>query len=468
MNLTAEAINTAASDLPHWSAARATYDLVVIGGHAAALAASEAARLGGRIALSYWQGATGSSHASDLRRRVIAAGRRGPDAARALLTTDTAERQDSQNKSDVRLLEELRKADVAVREGHAVFTGPNSVAASGEEILFQRAILALEDRPALPTIEGLAEAKPILASQLDELARWPRSVAVLGDGGAALETAQALSRAGCETHLASTGGELLAGIDARAAEALIERLRREGLHIHAGIATKCETIGVAKAIRFDGPAGSGKLIVGEIIVADGFAPAGDRMGLPAAKVDVIEGKIAIDSRLRTSNPRVFSLPSGEQARGCANSLVGMCVRNALLSGGMRFSASSVRWIATDPAIAQIGVVSHPGDRLVDTYEAGDLNHVLESRDDAVWASVNCRKGTGRIVGATIIGSGAAELIGQISLSIERKISLRALAELPAADCPGQRALAAAARQCVAARRDQAATGQRWFSWSRTQ
>lgn len=444
-----------------------TYDLVVIGGELAIRAAREAATLGGRIALALNRGedTEAVTAARMARRAMIVAGRRGTSAAQATWAKfELGAKSSTDTSPRAAALAELDARGVSVRPGHAVFTGPNSVAIHGEEVYFERAIIAVDGRTTMAGIANAEQTAPIIASDLVKIARLPRRVAIVGGTDEACETAQALARAGCDVHLIWSDGHFLPGTESIVGSRLQLQLRDEGVRLHADWhATALETIGHSKGLKLTQGVQRLKLLVDEVIVATGSAAALDRMALAAARIESSDSLVTADSRFRTTNPRIFAVGAALGMSSADERMVAMCVRNALLSGGLHHhSLLTPRFVSTDPQLAQIGhtaaETAHAG-TAIDTYQATD--------GDSDLLIVHTRRGTGRVVGATIVAPYAAELIGQLGLLIDRKISLRALTQIPGGPSVGQQLLAQIARQYSARRVEAAANGQRWFPWSRT-
>jgi pyruvate/2-oxoglutarate dehydrogenase complex dihydrolipoamide dehydrogenase (E3) component len=446
------------------------FDLVVIGGHLAAVVAIEAARLGARVALVRNPGVHNplAARARAKRRSIIVAGLKGP--AHAL---DVLRQCDSPQTlpHDPTMLEMAPAGGIVVREGHAVFTGRDSLAVHGQELRFRRAVIAAEASPTVPAIPGLAAAGYLTGDNWPALGWMPRRIAILGAGGEACELAQAFARCGATVHLVC-GESILPGYDADAVEIVAAQLRGEGVHLHAGWScASIEARGANKRLLLRGFDATINVFVDEVVVACGRTLNCDRMALAIAGIRTRDTCIVVDNRLATTNAHVFA--AVDESAGGDIHLARLMVRNALLAAGLKHQPGAIpKVVMTDPQIASLGTLSSGnGDATPDrdrlrvsdrdlvaaTEHAGTGKSICRGADphpdlplEATGAAVadldpTTRLATerclvviethvrsGRIVGAQIVGSQAAEVVNLFSLLVQRKLPLRVLAELPLA------------------------------------
>lgn len=434
-----------------------TYDLVVIGGGDALAIAEEAARLGGRVALALdTRHLTASDPDAAVRRAMIRAKHR--DAAREVFaqTITLRGKTTSWGERIVALGEQ-----VEVLDGHTVFTGRDRCAVHGREIRFQKAILAPALRPESPAIAGLDSIAYFTPADWRDLQSVPHRVAIVGRGAIACEFAQAFARAGCETHLICVGGRLLGDFESQAVRLVEEALVRDGVRIHADSAqVEAEAVGRMKALTLTGESAQRKVFVDEVIVAPEYAPSVDRMALPIAGVEVAAGRPNVDPRLRTTNPRIYALVGNALDEAGRARFGSICLRNAVLSGGLQVSADlAPRAVLTDPQMVSLGQREAPE---ANTFRASDceLTEVADSAHPA-WAVVRTHPVSGRVVGATLAGEHVAEMATSLALAIERRFSPRAFATLPMVECTGSRLLRHIGRTYVE-RRALAAESRSWL------
>ena len=177
-------------------------------------------------------------------------------------------------------------------------------------------------------------------------------------------------------------------------------------------------------------------IVDHVLVAAGRAPNVEGLGLEEAGVEYSAKGVRVDDRLRTSNPDIFAagdICSSFQFTHAADFMARTVLRNALFKGRARVGSLIIPWCTyTEPELARVGLTekeaADKGIR-VETFTR-ELAHVdraiLDGRTDG-FVRVHVRKGTDRIVGATVVAENAGDLISEISLAMTNKVGLGRIA-----------------------------------------
>ena len=167
--------------------------------------------------------------------------------------------------------------------------------------------------------------------------------------------------------------------------------------------------------------------------------------------------IQVDDFLRTSNPRIFAAGDVclEHAyTNTAEASARIVVRNALFRGRQRLSALTVPWCTyTDPQVAHVGLSVRQARAQgipVKTYTVPlhDVVRAITDSEEEGFVKIHVREGTDRILGATIVGRTAAELINTISLAMVTGLGLRALAQVIHAYPTQGEAVRQAAQACA--------------------
>jgi pyruvate/2-oxoglutarate dehydrogenase complex dihydrolipoamide dehydrogenase (E3) component len=333
-----------------------------------------------------------------------------------------------------------RELGVDVFLGHAAFTGPDRLEVDGRTLRFARAVVATGARPGSPPIPGLAEAGFLTSETVFELTDRPGHLAVVGGGPVGCELAQAFRRLGAEVTLLSRGTQLLPREDPDAAEVLRQALLRDGVHLVlgatiAGVARE----GPRKVLRLE--AGGGAAVTAdEILVATGRVPNVEALGLETAGVRATREGVVVDDHLRTTNPRIYA--AGDVCLGwkfthAADAAARIVVQNALfgLAGRRRLSRLVMPWCTyTDPEVAHVGWNEREARErgvAVDTLVRGmgDVDRAIVDGDTEGFVKVHVRKGTSRIVGATIVARAAGEMLGELTLAIGAGIGLDRLSSV---------------------------------------
>ena len=324
---------------------------------------------------------------------------------------------------------------VRVIAGAARFKDRNTVVVGdGIEIAARRFVIATGSLPALPPIAGL-EAVPYLTNEtVFDLTARPEHLVVIGAGAIGLELAQAFHRLGAAVTVLEAG-EPLAREDGECAAIVLDALAREGVIVRSNV-TVARVEGTGAKIKVV-LAGDGEEAIegSHLLIATGRRANTDGLALEQARIACDRNGIVVNKRLKTTNRRVYAI--GDVAgRGqfthLANYHAGLVIRNALFRLPVKVNADLVpRVTFTDPELAHVGLTEaqarargltirllrwpyHENDRAQTERET--VGHIKVVTD-----------GRGKILGATIVGAGAGELITTWTLAINRGLPIRALA-----------------------------------------
>ncbi|HTY21422.1 MAG TPA: FAD-dependent oxidoreductase, partial [Geobacteraceae bacterium] len=216
-----------------------------------------------------------------------------------------------------------------------------------------------------------------------------------------------------------------------------------GAFIRDGVQLALETKTLSVISREDGKiitveqGGKGsEIAVDEILVGVGRAPNVEGLGLEAAGIDYDrQFGVRVDDRLQTSNPRVFA--AGDicfpyKFTHTADALARIVIANALFMGRGRSSALVVPWCTyTDPEIAHVGLYEREAGEggvavTTITVPMGEVDRAVLDGESEGFARVHLKKGSDRIVGATIVARHAGEMINEITLAMTAGLGLSAI------------------------------------------
>ena len=334
----------------------------------------------------------------------------------------------------------LRAEGIELHTGRARFTGADSVDVGGTRLGFDKALIATGSRPQLPDIEGLAATGFLTNETVFELAALPPSLLVIGGGPLGCELAQAFARLGCRTVICHIEPLFLPKEERDAAQMVSDALARDGVEIHLNcnvVAVRRE--GGRKHVSMVTDGNPTSTVVDEILTGIGRVPAVQGLDLERAGVDYDDLRgIHVDDFLRTRNRRIFAAGDVclEQAyTNSAEASARIVVHNALFGGRRRLSALTVPWCThTDPPVAHVGLYVRQAREqgiAVKTYTVPmhDVVRAITDGAEEGFVKVHVREGTDRILGATIVGRSAGELINNISLAMVAGLGLRRLADV---------------------------------------
>ncbi len=328
----------------------------------------------------------------------------------------------------------FRDLGVDVFFGHAHFVGTDRVAVGEKVLHFRRAIIGTGTRPAVPSIPGLSEAGYLTNESVFSLASLPSRLAVIGAGPIGCELAQAFARFGSRVTLMGNHDQILPREDADAAALVVAQLRRDGVEL----LLDCQVVRVDSKSLTVRQREQTRLIEAEaILVAAGRTPNVESLGLDAAQVRFDAKGVEVSDRLQTSNGRIFAagdICSRFKFTHAADVYARIAVQNALFHGRAKASALVIPWCTyTDPEIAHVGLSEKDARTqsiAIQTY-VQEFRHVdraiLDGETDG-FVKIHVAAGSDKIVGATIVGQHAGEMIATVSLAMTAKIGLKTLAK----------------------------------------
>jgi pyruvate/2-oxoglutarate dehydrogenase complex dihydrolipoamide dehydrogenase (E3) component/uncharacterized membrane protein YdjX (TVP38/TMEM64 family) len=325
-----------------------------------------------------------------------------------------------------------RDLGVDVIESAGRLVSPWSVEVDGRSI-----ILATGAEPLVPPIPGLAEADYVTSDTIWNLDALPERFAVLGGGPIGCELAQAFARLGSKVTVVEMADRLVPREDPDASEALMERLAAEGVTIATG----------HKAARFERDGDGGGTIVCErdgeevglafdrVLVALGRRARTRGFGLEELGVEVARnGTIDVDPWLRTNFPNIYVCGDAAgpyQFTHVAAHQAWFASVNALLAPfwSFRVDYRVIPWATfTEPEVARVGLNETEArerdiDYEVTRYGLDDLDRAIADSHDAGFVKVLTEPGKDRILGATLVGHHAGELISEFILAMKHGLGL---------------------------------------------
>jgi pyruvate/2-oxoglutarate dehydrogenase complex dihydrolipoamide dehydrogenase (E3) component len=324
---------------------------------------------------------------------------------------------------------------VRVVEGGARFTDPATVTVNGFDIRARRFVIATGSSPSLPAIPGLADTPHLTEETVFDLPDCPRHLIVIGAETAALELAQAFRRLGSAvTVLASA--QPLADEDAECAGIVLDGLTREGVVIRRGVdVAQVRRVLARVQVEIATEAGHEIIEGTHLLVAAGRRPNLENLDLDTAGIRYGPTGITVDPRLRTTNKQVYAIgdvTDGPRFTHLANHHAGLVIRHALFRTPVRADRLAVpRVTFTDPELAQVGLGedearAHCGVIRVlrSSYRENDRALATGATHGHIKIVTDRR---GDILGATLVGAGAAENIAAWTLAINQKLNIDAFA-----------------------------------------
>jgi pyruvate/2-oxoglutarate dehydrogenase complex dihydrolipoamide dehydrogenase (E3) component len=328
--------------------------------------------------------------------------------------------------------ERFEKLGVQVIRAPAQFTDHQTVVAGGGAIRARRFVIATGSTPAVPPIPGLDTVDYLTNETVFANRTAPQRLIVIGAGPVGLELAQAHRRLGCEVIVLEAEVPL-AKEDPDLVPVVLDRLAQEGIEILAGsMVTRAVRAETGMEITFTRGGKSATVSGSHLLVATGRVPAVAGLGLEAAGIAYSKSGITVDAGLRTSNRKVYAIgdvTGGLQFTHVGSYHAGLVIKSALFGLPVRASNDHIpRVTFTDPELAHVGLTeadarARGGTVSVLRAPFGDNDRAqAERRTEGLIKVV--AGGRGRILGATIVGQGAGELILPWGLALSSRLTLK--------------------------------------------
>ncbi len=351
-------------------------------------------------------------------------------------------------------VERFTAMGVRVIEAEARFIDRDTVTAGRLTIRARRFVIATGSSTIIPPIPGLADIDYLTNETLFDLTRLPEHLMIIGAGPIGMEMAQAYKRLGARVTVVDEA-RALAKEDPEMTRIALDRLRDEGIAIFensrvlsveksvAGVRLQCET--EMGPMTIDGSA---------LLLATGRKGNISGLDLEAAGIAVTSTGIAVDGSLRTNNRRVYAIgdaAGGLQFTHAANYHASLVLREILFRLPARENRNIVpRATFTDPEIAAVGLGEDEarkrhGQVAVLRWPYAENDRAQAERATGGLIKVIASK-RGKVLGVSIVGAGAAEMINLWSIVIANGQALRhlrnAVAPYPTMTEIGKRAVIA--------------------------
>ncbi|HEV2603540.1 MAG TPA: FAD-dependent oxidoreductase [Microvirga sp.] len=336
-------------------------------------------------------------------------------------------------------VERFEGLGVKVIQGAARFVGPRELEVNGTRIRARRIVIATGSKAAVPPIPGVESVPYFTNETVFTNTERPDHLIVIGGGPIGIEMAQAHRGLGSQVTVLEAS-RILPKDDPELVAVLRERLVADGVVLREGIQIarlEKEAGGVAAILR--NADGTEERVSGShLLIAAGRRP--NTAGLDLEKAGIAYGPkgIQVDARLRTTNRHVFAMgdvAGGPQFTHIAGYHAGIVIRNALFRQPAKVDYRALPWVTyADPELAHVGLTEaeareqhgdsitvlrwpyHENDRAQTERETHGLVKAITTR-------------SGKILGASIVGAHAGELIQVWVLAIGQGLNIKALASM---------------------------------------
>ena len=323
-------------------------------------------------------------------------------------------------------VERFEGLGVKVIQDYARFTDNRTVEVGGQVIRPRRFVVATGSSPVILPIPGLDETPYLTNETLWDLRELPRKLIIIGGGPIGLEMAQAHRRLGSEVVVLEAF-KAMGKDDPEVAAVALQKLRGEGIDIREG--AKAEAVSGTEAAITVTLEGGESIEGSHLLLAVGRKPNTERLDLDKAGIDHDRRGITVTKGLRSvSNSRVYAIgdvAGGLQFTHVAGYQAGLVIRSALFRLPVKNRTDLIPWVTyTDPEVAHVGLTEAQareeyGDKVeIARFDMAENDRArAELKTDGFAKAVIGKRG--KILGCSIVGASAGELIQPWALAISK-------------------------------------------------
>jgi pyruvate/2-oxoglutarate dehydrogenase complex dihydrolipoamide dehydrogenase (E3) component/uncharacterized membrane protein YdjX (TVP38/TMEM64 family) len=321
-------------------------------------------------------------------------------------------------------------------QGDARIISPWEVAVNGEVLTARNIVIASGARPRVPDIPGLQQLDYLTSDTVWDIREAPQRLLVLGAGPIGCELAQAFARLGSQVTLVTHAQRILPREDPEVSELVLAAFQRQGMVVYTEYESQHFSVDdQGQRGVFLAADGEHELVFDRVLLAVGRNANVEDMGLEELGIAVTAaGTVAVDDYLQTALPNISAC--GDVAgpymfTHMASHQAWYAAVNALFGRFRKFKVdySVVPWATfTDPEVARVGLNEiEAGQRSiayeVTRYDIDDLDRAIADGEAHGFVKVLTEPGRDRILGATVIGYHASELINEFVLAMKNGIGL---------------------------------------------
>lgn len=333
-------------------------------------------------------------------------------------------------------VERFTELGVNCVQGDARIVSPWEVEVDGQILSARNIVIATGARPAVPQIPGIEEVGYLTSDTVWELREQPRRMVVLGGGPIGCELAQAFAGLGTQVTIVTRAERLLPREDTDASAAVLAAFQQQGITVLLN--TQPQAFSPSDdggSCVCDSAQGEIELTFDQLLLAVGRSANVENLGLEALGIGVDRsGAIEVDDFLATAIPTISAcgdVTGPYLFTHMASHQAWFAAVNALFGSLRRYRAdySVVPWATfTSPEVARVGLNEQEAHARgipfeVTTYEMSELDRAVADGEAGGFVKVLTAPGRDRVLGATIVGYHAAELLTEFVLAMKHGIGL---------------------------------------------
>ena len=321
-------------------------------------------------------------------------------------------------------------------QGHATIKTPWEVEVAGKVHTAKNIIVASGAGPLVPPFEGLSEINYFTTDDIWEIRQKPKSLLVLGGGPIGCELTQAFARLGVAVTQVEMGDRLLPREDQEVSDYVVNQFKNEGINVLLGHkAKKFSKEGATKVLTAEANGADVRIEFDQVLFALGRVARVANFGLDKLGIELTKRKtIKVNEYLQTNFPNIYVCGDAAgpfQFTHVAAHQAWFCAVNALFSPLKKFKVdySVIPWCTfLDPEVARVGLNELEAKEKgipyeVTTYGIDDLDRAIADSADAGFVKVLTVPGKDKILGVTIMGASAGELIAEYVAAMKHGLGM---------------------------------------------
>lgn len=321
--------------------------------------------------------------------------------------------------------EVLKRDGIDYINGFARFSDKNTISVNGEKIKAKKIFISTGSSPMVPAIEGLQDVSYLTNENIFVEEKLPESIIVLGGGAIGVELSQAMNRLGVKVSLVEMMDTILNREEPKLVAMLERKLRAEGVKLYTEYKAEKVSEEEGKVSLSVVKNGSVEVIIADkILVALGRVPNINGLDLDKVSIRYNKKAIYVNEYLETTTKGVFAIGDvvGPYLFSHMANVQGItAVQNALLPIKKKIDYSHVAWCTfSQPELARAGLTEqeardkHGDSIMVYEQDYKNLDRAKTKENDEGIVKIICDK-KGKVLGASILGDRAGEMISEIQV-----------------------------------------------------
>ena len=337
-------------------------------------------------------------------------------------------------------VERFTNLGVECFSGNAKMLSPNEVEVDGKKLSGRSIIIAAGARPFVPPIAGLDKVPYRTSDTIWEIREQPKRLLVVGGGPIGSELAQTFAYLGSEVTQVEGGPRIMAREDEDASAIVMEHFRHAGVNILCNSTAREVVVENGENIMIvaDKKGGADKRVPFDLLLlAVGRKPNGDAVeGLADVGVTIdARGVVQTNEKLQTTVPNIYAcgdIIGSYQFTHTASHAAYTAAMNAMFAPlcRMKVNWSVVPWCTfTHPEVARVGLNEQEAKQQniaceVTKYGIDDLDRAIADEEAAGFVKILTPPGSSKILGVTIVGDHAGDLLHEYILAIRKNLTVK--------------------------------------------